>query len=80
VVPVWFPTLADAGALIDEYVPKMVRLIDSPHLDNAGEWLSLRERIDALFRDHAWEADESRVAFDLLVAFAERESMRDGHI
>ena len=64
-------TLGDPHAILDEYLPLMLDMIASPHIDHHEEWIALRERCDALFEWNGWLADESRVAFDLLVAFAE---------
>jgi hypothetical protein len=71
--PTWFPTLADPEALIDEFFPAIGSLLARPHLPLSDEWQALRNRLDAVFQDAGWDGDESRVAFDLLVAFAGRE-------
>jgi hypothetical protein len=68
-----FPTLADPGALIDEFVPQMVDLLNRPHHEHDEEWWSLRDQLDGIFTEHGWAGDESRVAFDLLIEFANRE-------
>jgi len=70
----WFPTLADAGALIDDNLPRMIALNERPHIENSDAWLALRNEMDELFTENAWEGDESRVAFDILVEFAARKS------
>ena len=74
----WFPTLADAPALLDEFLPQMIELCQRPHLDHDEEWRDIRDRLDAIFDENGWGGDESRVAFDLLVAFAWRESGGSG--
>lgn len=66
-----FPTIADAHALIEEFVPEMVALNERPHNDHRDEWLALRDRVEAIFTEGGWTADEGRVTFDLLVAFAD---------
>jgi len=73
-----FPTLADPHAILDEYLPEMAALLERPHLDHSAEWQALRDRLDELFTDNGWTADESRVAFDLLTAFAERAHHEEG--
>lgn len=71
-----FPTLENASTLLDEFLPQMMALLEKPHLDSSLEWWSLLDQLDAIFAEHGWEGDESRVAFDLLVAFAERASAK----
>jgi hypothetical protein len=66
-----FPTLHGASELLEEYLPRMLDLGERPHLDHAEEWWRIRDEFDATFAEHGWDADESRVAFDLMVAFAE---------
>jgi len=68
-----FPVLADAGALLDEFVPVMVALHQRPHHDHDEEWWALRGRLDAIFDEAGWTGDEARVAFDILVEIAARE-------
>lgn len=49
-----FATLADPGALIDEYVPQMVDLMNRPHHGYDEQWWSLRDQVDASFAAHGW--------------------------